>query len=163
MFGWFDDYMLFQSISFIIAYSQELIFTRMISTRTCAHTWMPICVQAWRLKWSCTWIFECLNILMIVLKSYGSWTIRCICTLRLFCSCALLISCSLVYLLWQSYALTSTGIYDHMFLCSHLMKFANFYVHVLCWSYTSMFPCFDNCMLQCQHALKRTCSLSYMP
>ena len=76
---------------------------------------------------------------------------------------ALLISCSHVYLPWRSYALTSTGIYDHMLLRSLLMKFTNFHVHVLCWSYTSMFPCFDNCMLLCQHILKRTCSLSYLP
>ena len=57
----------------------------------------------------------------------------------------------------------STGLCNRTLLLSHLMKFIYFYVHILCWLYTFMFPCFDNCMLQCQHAFKRTYSLAYMP
>ena len=80
------------------------------------------------------------------------------------CSHALLISCSHVYSLWRLYALTSTFLDDHLLLHSHLLKFTYFYVHILCWwSYTSMFTCFDNRLLHCQHALKRSYSLSYMP
>ena len=106
--------------------------------------------------------------LMILVKSKGNWMVRCMCTLRFKCSwgcmftrfvdlvltcvLALRIICSHVYWLVRS----------HVFH-SHLMKFTYFYVHILCWSYTSTFPCFDNHMHLCQHALKGISSLSYMP
>ena len=60
---------------------------------------------------------------------------------------ALLISCSHVYLLWQSYALTSIGLYDHIF-----------HVHILWNSHTSMCTYFVYHTLLCYHALIIVCS-----
>ena len=134
---------------------------------TCEHTSSTIYLYARRLKRSTSLMLRNILALMILVKSKGNWTVKCMCTWVLNAYVlvflhALLISCLHVFLLWHSYALTSIGLYDHMLLRSHLTKFTYFYVHILCWSYTFMFPCFDNCMLQCQHVLKRTYSLAYM-
>ena len=136
---------------------------------TCENTWSTIYLYAWRSKRSCSWMRGHIHDLMIVVKSKGSWTVRCMCTLRSKCACAcmsiwfvdLVLTCVLA--LTAICFLKSTWLDVHLLLRSHLLKFTYFYVHILCWSYTSMFPCFDNRILLCQHTLKRTCSLSYMP
>ena len=128
---------------------------------TCEHTWSMIYLYAWRSKRSCSRMLGHTHALMIVLNFYGSWMIRCLCTLRFKCSCTCMFTCfvDLVLVL----ALTIICFHVYLLLRSYILKFADFYVHILCWSYTSMFTCSDNRMLLCQYALKRTCSLAYMP
>ena len=113
---------------------------------TFAHTWMTIYLCAWRLICSYSWILGCSHALMVVLKSYGDWMIRCMCTwmLKYSFACmfnALLITCSHVYLLLWSFAHMSTCLNDHMLLYSH----------------ASMFTFFDDYLLLCWNALMTAC------
>ena len=130
---------------------------------TCEHTWSTIYLYAWRSKHSCSWMHGDIQALMIVVKSKGNWMVRCMCTLRFKCSCACRLTCFVDLVL--TYVLVLTIICSHVYrlIWSHAFTFTSYEIHILCWSYTSMFPYFDNRMLLCQHAFKRTRSLSYMP
>ena len=95
---------------------------------------MIICFYVHMFWWSLTSMFTC----------FDHYT--------LLCSHALMILCSHVYLLRWCVAFMFT-----------FLIFTYFYVHMLWCSYISMFTCFDDCMLLCLHALKRTCPLAYKP
>ena len=65
-----------------------------------------------------------------------------------------------VYILWREHF--------HLLMCLNALMPEHFliacsYVHVLCWSYASMFTCLDDSMLSCLHALMITCPLACMP
>ena len=97
---------------------------------------------------------------MIVLKCYGNWTVRYMCTLKFTCSysclfpcfvdnmltyvLALMITCSHVYLLWWSHA--------HMPVCPHACMPSCSYVWMFWWLYAHM--------LVCSHVL--TCLVGHM-
>ena len=127
----------------------------------CEYTWSRIYLYFWTPKGSCSWMLGHIHALMIIVKFEGNSTVRCRCTLRFKCSYAcmftyfinfvltcvlvLMIICSHVYLQRWSHAFTFTA-----------FEITYIYVHILCWSYTSMFTRFDKRMLLCQLALNKT-------
>ena len=115
---------------------------------------------------------------MIVLKFWGGWMVRCMCSWIPKYTCAhmfnaLLIKCSHVYLLWCSSTHMSTCLNVHMLLCSHGLIFGSFYVPMFWWSYISMFTsfkwsytptsiCFDENMSSCLYDFMIICSDTFM-
>ena len=124
--------------------------------RTCAHTLMMKCLLAWRLKWSCSRTFLCLNALTIVLECWDDREIRGMCT----------------WVLKYSYACTLSWSRTCMFTCfaDNLQSF-DFplmiicsYVYLLKWSHSPMLTFFDVHVFRwlyapCLYALMITCHL----
>ena len=130
---------------------------------TFEHTWSTIYLYTWRAKRSCSWMLGHIHALMRLVKSKGNCTVRCRCTLRFKSSCAYMFTCFIDFVFTCVLALTIICSHVYLHRWSRAFTFTSYEIHILCWSYTSMFPYFDNRMLLCQHAFKRTRSLSYMP
>ena len=85
------------------------------------------------------------------------------CTLRFKCSCACIFTCFVDLVLISVPILTIICSHVYQLRWSNAIMFtSNFFVHMLWWSYISMFTFFDNYILLCLHALKRTCPHTIM-
>ena len=135
---------------------------------TYEHTSSMIYLYARRLKRSTSSMLGNILALMILVKSKGNWTVRCMCTLSFKCSCTCIFTCFVDLVLTCVLALTIICFHVYWLIWSHAFTFTSYEIHILLCTHTLLIihffvPCFDNCMLLCQHAFTRTSSLSYMP
>ena len=107
-----------------------------------------------RIKWSYSWMFMRLNALMILLKCWGDWKIRGMCTWMLKCSYPCMPSWSHACMFTCFINNLFTFVFALMIICSH--------IYLFWWSHAPMFTCFDVHMLLCSHASIIVCSHIYV-
>ena len=106
---------------------------------------MMKCLLAWRLKWSCSSTFLCLNALTIVLECWDDREIRGMCTWMLKYSYACTLSWSRTCMFTCFADNLQSFDFPLMIICS--------YVYLLKWSHAPMLTFFDVHMLRWSYAM----------